>query len=74
MDTASAPGYAPMGNTPAGRVKILLGKIDSVRRRRKRGFNRALRGGIFDRRGKNNGFWGNGKMPLFACPHTDRGY
>ncbi|MEE9418793.1 MAG: hypothetical protein V3W43_04910, partial [Desulfatiglandaceae bacterium] len=30
-----------MGKTPADRVKTLLGKIDSVRRSRERGFNPA---------------------------------
>lgn len=31
--------YAAMGKTPAGRLKTLLGKMDSVRRSRKREFN-----------------------------------
>ena len=33
--------YAAMGKSPADRVKTLLGKIDSVRRSRERGFNPA---------------------------------
>ncbi len=33
--------YLSMGKTPADRVKTLLGKIDSVRRSRERGFNPA---------------------------------